>query len=261
MTSTDDLRVSFPSKRIKEHELSFPRREVWIHQKAFKPSLVSDHLAVEAVRFETDTYGSPDGLLVGDIGSGVGVLSFPFAFLGATVCGCDINPTAVKMAEQNAIELGIKDNCSFYSGDLFAAFPSDLMNPGFDIIMGDVAGIPEVFSYAGWAPGGRKGSELPVRMLSQVSDWLKPGGRLYLPTGSIQEESAVLLAAFDAFGSHNVMQLYESVPIHQSLPRDPKVLPEVLEELEKLMESGTVRLEKKGSRVRWQFRIWVCVKA
>ena len=59
------------------------------------------------------------------------------------------------------------------------------------VIIGDVSGIPDALADAsGWFPsrrgGGPRGSELPIRMLHAAKERLRAGGRLLLPTGSLQ---------------------------------------------------------------------------
>ena len=138
-----------------------------------------------------------------DVGSGSGVLSFVAARLGAgRVFGTEINPRAVEMARRNAALLGIA-TVDFREGSLF----EPLTGIRADVVIGDVSGIPDDIAAASdWFPGGYSGgptgAEVPVAMLEGACDHLAPGGRLYLPTGSIQDEGAVLRAARRIFGTH-----------------------------------------------------------
>ncbi len=67
-----------------------------------------------------------------------------------------------------------------------------------DVVIGDVSGVPdELGKLAGWFPpgteaGGPTGAELPIRMVEEVGDCLVPGGRMYLPTGTIQNEEGIM---------------------------------------------------------------------
>ena len=73
------------------------------------------------------------------------------------------------------------------------------------VLIGDVSGIPDGIAKAsGWfedvPSGGPTGAELPSKFLRSIGNVLSPGGRLYLPTGTIQNESAILAAAHEVFG-------------------------------------------------------------
>src|SRR5690348_8438098 len=146
-----------------------------------------------------------------DIGSGSGVLSFVAAKLGARrVYGTELNEEAVRFARLNAGRLGLTDRVEFRHGSLF----EPLSEIAADVVIGDVAGVPdEIAAESGWYPGGYgggpTGAEVPVAMLQTVASHMRPGGRLYLPTGSIQDEGAVLRAARAIFGEGRMRQLRE----------------------------------------------------
>jgi len=123
-----------------------------------------------------------------------------------------------------------------------------------DVVIGDVSGIPDDFAaVSDWFPGGYSGgptgAELPVAMLEEARSHLNPGGRLYLPTGSIQDEGAILRAARRVFGENRIHQLRERL-----LPLPGKIAESSV--VRKLMDSGVVRLIRKGSRSLWEVRVW-----
>jgi hypothetical protein len=128
------------------------------------------------------------------------------------------------------------------------------------VIIGDVSGIPdEIAQLAGWFPdgkaGGPTGAELPVAMLDSIkdNDCLAPGGRLYLPTGTIQNETGLLETARRIFGAANLQSL-----IQREFP-----LPEVVarsKEVARMMQEGLVSFRHRGSRLLWRLQIWRCVQ-
>jgi SAM-dependent methyltransferase len=187
-----------------------------------------------------------------DVGAGSGVLSFVAARLGARrVFGTEINPVAVEVARRNARLLGLEGSVDFREGDLFAP----LSGIRADVVIGDVSGIPdEIAAASDWFPGGYSGgptgAEVPVAMLEAARDHLAPGGRLYLPTGSIQDEGAVLGAARRIFGE-GMRKLRERM-----LPMPSKIAERAV--VRRLMDSGMIRFIRRGSRLLWELRIWEC---
>jgi methylase of polypeptide subunit release factors len=187
-----------------------------------------------------------------DVGSGSGVLSFVAARLGASrVFGTEINPRAVELATRNARLLGLEEAVDFRQGSLFGP----LRGIRADVVIGDVSGVPDDIAAASdWFPGGYgggpTGAEVPMAMLAEARDHLAPGGRLYLPTGSIQDENAVLSAARRIFGER-IRQMRERV-----LPLPAKISETAV--VRRLMDSGVVRFIRRGSRLLWELRIWEC---
>ena len=190
-----------------------------------------------------------------DVGCGSGVLAFVAARLGAKkVYGCDLSEAAVQAARRNAEILGLSDICEFRSGDL--------LDPVRDIratvLIGDVSGIPdELAAVSGWfekvPSGGPTGAELPRKMLETIGDTLVPGGRLYLPTGTIQDENAILAAARKVFGSNMTSIMEREFPLPDLVGKSVAAA--------RMMKEGLVNLHKRGSRFLWRLQIWRCVRA
>jgi SAM-dependent methyltransferase len=184
-----------------------------------------------------------EGETVIDVGCGSGVLSFVAARLGAgRVYGTDANPEAIAIARRNAARLGLQDSVDLRTGSLF----EPLWGIQADVVIGDVSGVPDdIAAVSDWFPGGFSGgptgAEVPVR----------PGGRLYLPTGSIQDEGAVLRAARRIFGEGRMRQLRERL-----LPLPTKISENAV--VRRLMDSGVVNFIRRGSRLLWELRIWEC---
>jgi SAM-dependent methyltransferase len=218
--------------------------ELLLGEHTFPPSTVSTLLA-DAMEVRGDE-------TVIDMGCGSGVLSIIAAELGAgEVHGVDAAPGTVEVATANAERRGVADRITFYEGDLFGPVPDDLRA---DLIIGDVSGIPDpVARVTGWFPSGRgggpRGSELPLRMLEEAPRWLAPGGRLLLPTGSIQDEPTLLEAARSLFG-----RLTKLVERRLPLPSALTDAPEVVD----LMRAGVIDLTRRGSRLIWHARVWEC---
>lgn len=221
----------------------FGPMQLQISDHTFTPSTISTLMAEELVVADTD--------VVIDVGCGSGILSIVAAKLGADIIyGVDASPDVVEVATANATAHGVADRTRFHQGDLFDPLPSDLQA---DVIIGDVSGIPDTLAaFSGWFPsgtgGGASGSELPIAMLEAARTRLKPGGRLYLPTGTLQDEQAILETARRVFGS--VEHLSERViPLPGQLA-DSEVVRD-------LVSSGVVTLGQKGSRFTWTARVWL----
>jgi methylase of polypeptide subunit release factors len=187
-----------------------------------------------------------------DVGCGSGVLSFVAARLGAErVVGCDISEEAVAVAAQNAKRLGLDDTCEFRVGSLL----DPVRDVRADVLIGDVSGIPdEIAEVAGWFPDGRAGgptgAELPSAMLASIGETLKPGGLLYLPTGTIQDERTILAKARELFGDRMQAVVERDFPLPDVVGRSLAVA--------RMMRDGLLNLHKRGSRFLWRLRVWRC---
>jgi SAM-dependent methyltransferase len=216
-----------------------------ISDEVFAPT----HTSIEVA--ESLTVNPGDTVI--DVGSGSGVLSFVAAGLGAgSVYGTDVNVHAVDLARRNAERLGLSARVEFREGSLFEPVAAIRAN----VIIGDVSGVPDdIAAVSDWFPGGYSGgptgAEVPVAMLEAAQSHLLPGGRLYLPTGSIQDENTVLRVARGIFGEGSLRKLRERL-----LPLPAKIGDNAV--VRRLMESGVVRFIRRGSRLLWELRIWEC---
>jgi len=195
----------------------------------------------------------PDDTVV-DVGCGSGVLAFVAAKLGAKkVYGVDLSTPAVEAARRNAEALGLTDVCEFRQGDLL----DPVRDVEATVLIGDVSGIPdEIAQLSGWfedlPSGGPTGAELPTKFLHSIGSVLAPGGRLYLPTGTIQNEKAILAAARDVFGDRIEPLLEREFPLPELVAKSKEVA--------RMVRDGIVSFRQRGSRMLWQLRVWRCTK-
>jgi len=189
-----------------------------------------------------------------DVGCGSGVLAFVAAKLGAgKVYGCDLSGPAVRAARENAAMLGLSDVCEFRQGDLL----EPVRDVHADVLIGDVSGIPdELAAVTGWfdrvPAGGPTGAELPRKLLGSIGETLAPGGRLYLPTGTLQDEASILTLARELFGDNMEPVLEREFPLPDLVAKATATA--------RMMKEGLLSLHKRGSRLLWSLRIWRCVR-
>ena len=189
-----------------------------------------------------------------DVGCGSGVLAFVAAKLGAgKVYGCDLSAPAVRAARENAAMLGLSDVCEFRQGDLL----EPVRDVRADVLIGDVSGIPdELAAVTGWfdrvPAGGPTGAELPRKLLGSIGETLAPGGRLYLPTGTLQDEASILTLARELFGDNMEPVLEREFPLPDLVAKATATA--------RMMKEGLLSLHKRGSRLLWSLRIWRCVR-
>jgi methylase of polypeptide subunit release factors len=216
--------------------------ELKVGPETFRPSTISMLLA-DAMEIEEES-------TVVDAGCGSGVLSIIAAKLGAgMVFGVDAAEGTVEFATANAEAQGVGDRVRFYQSDMFDALPDDEMA---DVVIGDVSGIPdELASVSGWFPsglsGGPTGAELPMRMLEEAKRLLRKGGKLLLPTGSLQDETSIMDKARSIFGSIRMLT-ERHIPLPTSLAEQPAVI--------RLIRDRVIQLSERGSRHLWTARIW-----
>lgn len=126
---------------------------------------------LEQIMDEMPTLVTPSVL---DLGTGSGILAMAAVQLGAgRVCAVDIDPLAVKVAEENlaANNLAGQVECS--------TTPLESLNGTFDIILANIL------------------AEELVRLAPQLFSHLAPGGRLIL-SGILSEKEALVRAGFSA---------------------------------------------------------------
>lgn len=220
----------------------FGPMDLKVGRETFRPSTISRLLA-DALHIEP-------GSVVVDVGCGSGILSIIAAKLGASkVYGVDAAAETVEVASSNAEAHGVGDVTEFSEGDMFEPLDPEIEA---DVVIGDISGIPDdIASASGWFPsglyGGPTGAELPMRMIEESKRRLRNGGKLFLPTGSLQDEKSILDRAKEVYGS--MKQLAErNIPLPSVLAEDPAVL--------RMLKEKVIALTRKGSRFQWTARIW-----
>src|SRR4030065_2598398 len=98
---------------------------------------ISEAVAATMLYLAAYNYGDIIGKRVLDLGCGTGRLSLASAFLGAkSVVGIDINKTAIKLAHENSVQTGFKDQTQWIQGDIAAVtgkFDTVVQNPPFGV--------------------------------------------------------------------------------------------------------------------------------
>ena len=213
-----------------------------ISDTTFTPSTISTLVARE-LRIE-------EGDVAIDVGCGSGILAIIAAKLGARhVHAIDKSPDVIEVGRANAEANEVSDRISFYQGDLFEPLDQSIKA---DVIIGDVSGIPDALAdESGWFPtrggGGARGSELPIRMLEEARRRLASGGRLFLPTGSLQDETSIIETARRLYT--RVRKLTE-----RRIPLPSRIATSQV--LSDLADRGVVRIVARGSRSLWEARVW-----
>lgn len=154
-----------------------------------------------------------------EIGTGSGVIAiamavrWPHMHIDAT----DIDEAALALAKKNAIHHGVQDRVRFFLGDGFSALdalpPSEkqynlvVSNPPY-VPSSSMAGLPEEYQHEPELAlvAGEDGLSVVRPMLANLSNYLYPGGVLFLEVG----EAAPLFAEAFAAGP------WEWVPLSAS---------------------------------------------
>ena len=188
-----------------------------------------------------------------DLGCGCGVVAVVLATTAggaARVYASDISPAATALAGRNAQRNAVTIECR--SSNLFDAW----RGMHFDLIVDDVAGVAEPLDrLSGWYPGdvpsgaGPEGTRWILEVLERAPSHLATGGRIIFPVLTLAREDTVLDRANAKF--RNVRLLEEQwYPLSDQLTAHMPVI-------EQLAAQGTVRLERRGSRICWATMIYV----
>ena len=123
-----------------------------------------------------------EGEWVLDVGTGCGFLGILAARRACNVVAVDLNPYAIRCAKGNLALNGLRGKIDFVQTSLFTALNS---TASFDLILFNAPYLPsdeaEEASWIGraWA-GGANGREVVDSFISEVSQHLKPCGRVLL---------------------------------------------------------------------------------
>ena len=137
-----------------------------------------------------------------DMGTGSGILAILAATSAESVVGVDINPHAIRHAKKNARTNNLQEKISFVQGDLFG-----WLNPKtlFDVILFNAPYLPvDNCGRSSWIErawsGGAAGRQVIDRFVSEVSNHLKPTGRVLL----LQSTLANVCETVHRFGKCNL---------------------------------------------------------
>ncbi len=131
-------------------------------------------------------------LNIADIGTGTGCISISLAkeYPNALVTACDISDKALKVAQTNADNLGVKQRITFLQGDLYQALPDGVR---FDVIVSNPpyvsqAEMNDLEAELSFEPrfaltDEASGLTLLDKLLQDAHHYLKDGGLLVLESG------------------------------------------------------------------------------
>jgi len=215
----------------------------------FKPNKTSELLVEGINRFRLEGKSALDM----GCGSGiVGLAALRLAKLGS-LAGSDISDKAVENAKRNAELLGVK--ADFKQGSLFEPWKGRK----FDVIFNDISALSEpIARLSPWYPpeihcgAGLDGAEWAAKVMEQATDYLNPGGRIIFATASLSDEQRIMDAARARFATVHTI-LTRSWPFRDDIWQ--KIMSS--ETARKLIDSGVVRVLKRGSRVIWDTSIHV----
>ena len=215
--------------------------ELW--PDVFRPTSTSAMLA--------ESLDVQPGEVVIDLGCGSGFFSILAAKRGAAkVYAVDVMPQAVALTKRNAARNGVASRIEAFTVSLF----QPLGDVRADLIVDDVSGIAEdVARVTPWYPaaipsGGPDGAEPTVAMLREAPQHLLPNGRLVFPIISLANEQRILAEAQRVFAQVQ-LRAQRLFPI-------PAMLQGALERLRISLQSGILRLVRRGSRLCWQLRVF-----
>ena len=127
---------------------------------------------------------APGAEKVLDLGCGSGILAIAALLLGAkTALGCDIDPTAPRIAAENAALNGVEDRLTVLTGDCTAdgALRRAIGGRDWDLIFLNIV------------------ADVILRLLPDIPCWLRPGGTLIV-SGVIDGREGEVAAALDKRG-------------------------------------------------------------
>jgi release factor glutamine methyltransferase len=159
-----------------------------------------------------------EGIAVLDLGTGSGILAVLAAKKAGSVVAIDLNPFAIRCAQQNAKLNCVKGIVGFLQSDLFTALEA---NTKFDLILFNAPYLPseesEGSTWIGrsWA-GGVKGREVVDRFIAEVPSYLMPLGRVQLMQSTLTgvEET---LSKFHKNGLAASVKAVQQLPFFETL--------------------------------------------
>jgi len=173
---------------------SFCGLDISVNRDVLVPRPETELLAEQAVSFLSTFAGRSPSVL--DFGTGSGCLAITVAvkIQEAFVHAIDISESALVVARENVVRLGVVDRVVYHCGDGFGVLPANFQ---FDLVMSNPPYIasaeietldPEVrdFDPRLALDGGADGLDFYRRLALESPTRLKPGGKLMLELGDGQ---------------------------------------------------------------------------
>ena len=154
-----------------------------------------------------------------DMGTGSGILGIIAARKAREVLAIDINPHAVRCANQNAKLNGVSDKIHFIQSDLFSSLNSQSL---YDLLLFNAPYVPseenETDFWLGrsWA-GGITGRQVMDRFISQAPKYLRESGRILF----MQSTLTIIDETVEKFAANN---LKAEIVATRSLPFFEKLI-------------------------------------
>ena len=183
------------------------RREFWSLPLRVTPDVLiprpeTETLVAEALNVLEPAEGEDLRLL--EIGTGSGAISIALAkeLPTAKVVATDLSPKALAVAEENALQSGVRERIQFMQGDLFRpvrkgeAFDLIVTNPPY-ISRGEFPSLmPEVRDYEPRVAldGGEDGLDFFRRALPAAGEYLRSGGWFLAEMGAGQDQKILAIA-------------------------------------------------------------------
>lgn len=156
-----------PGEIADKIRITVGEREFYVPNETVRPSAQSMYLLSH--------WKIKEGEEVLDIGTGSGVQAVFAAEKAKRVVATDISLSAVDTAIFNAQHNGFRDKIEVRSGDLFEPIKA---GERFDVILFNI-------DYP-YKPGTEDLWKVHQRFFAEVSNYLKPGGRVYYQSGLVQ---------------------------------------------------------------------------
>ncbi|MFA6170352.1 MAG: peptide chain release factor N(5)-glutamine methyltransferase [Candidatus Margulisiibacteriota bacterium] len=156
-----------------------------------------------------------------DVGTGSGCIAITLAknIPGTKITAIERSPSALRLAKENATNLGMIEQVTFLEGDLLSPLKEkvDLIvsNPPY-IPTADLAGLdPDVKDWEpiGALDGGNDGLDYIRRLIKEAPDHLNSGGMLLFEFGFGQSEAIkVIFTADNRYSQFELFNDYAGIP-------------------------------------------------
>jgi release factor glutamine methyltransferase len=199
----------FLLRRLRREPVAYilGRREFWSLPLRVTPDVLIPRPETETLVAETLNALEPaEGrdLRLLEIGTGSGAISIALAkeLPTAKVVATDLSPKALAVAEENALQSGVRERIQFMQGDLFRpvrkgeAFDLIVTNPPYISRREFPSLMPEVRDYEPRIAldGGEDGLDFFRRVLPAVGEYLRPGSWFLAEMGSGQDQEILAIA-------------------------------------------------------------------